>query len=101
MSTENEALWGGARYCVMRSTQTPTPSRSTFEVEIYGSLRWALECLIAAGNAGCCPTDRNWGGYIVTLRNICINVGETQEPAGIWRYHLQDHVTRLEQVLSA
>jgi hypothetical protein len=58
--------WGKARFTVRQS------DGSTRDLILRGRDRWALECLMKAGNTGCTPIDRpapRWSAYVHDLRH--------------------------------
>ncbi|MCY1127695.1 hypothetical protein OU426_12595 [Frigidibacter sp. RF13] len=58
--------WGKARFTVHES------DGSTRTIVVQGRDRWALECLIAAGQTGCTPIDHpgpRWSAYTFDLRH--------------------------------
>lgn len=89
--------WGQAAYTV-RNGQDETST-----ILISGRDRWALECLIAAGEKGCTPIDTpgpRWSGYVFNLRALGIEIETVTEPHGgpfsgtHARYLLRSHVER-------
>lgn len=58
--------WGKARFATHLSDGT------TREIIVQGRDRWALECLIRAGEQGCTPIDHpgpRWSAYTFDLRH--------------------------------
>ena len=74
-------------------------------VVVTGRDRWALECLIAAGEKGCTPIDTpgpRWSGYVHNLRALGVPIETVTEAHGgpfsgtHARYVLNARVTRAE-----
>lgn len=89
--------WGQAAYTV-RNGQDEPPT-----ILISGRDRWALECLIAAGEKGCTPIDTpgpRWSGYVFNLRALGVVIETVTEAHGEpfsgthARYVLRSHVVR-------
>jgi hypothetical protein len=60
--------WAKARFTVHNGDGT------TRKIIIQGRDRWALECLIIAGEKGCTPIDQpgpRWSAYVHDLRREC------------------------------
>ena len=61
-----EARWAKARFTVHNSDGTER------EIFVRGRIRWALECLIEAGEKGCTPIDHpgpRWSAYKNKLKH--------------------------------
>jgi len=59
------------------------PDDTRLSVIVKGRDRWALECLIAAGERGCTPIDTpgpRWSGYVFNLRDLGIQIETVTEP---------------------
>lgn len=94
--------WAKARFAVHQSDGTFR------EIVVEGRVRWALECLILAGAAGCTPIDHpgpRWSAYVFKLRRKYGLTIETITEAhdGPFsghhaRYVLRCHVTFLGEV---
>ena len=76
-------------------------------IAVSGRERWALECLIAAGGAGCTPIDHpgpRWSAYVFEIRGMGVEIETIREPHGgpfegtHARYVLRSRVTRAEAV---
>ncbi|GAA6181068.1 hypothetical protein NBRC116594_25060 [Shimia sp. NS0008-38b] len=53
------------------------------DVFVSGRNRWALECLIEAGDVGCSSLDYpavRWSAYIHNLRNMGVEIETRHEP---------------------
>ena len=77
------------------------------QILVAGRDRWALECLIAAGERGCTPIDTpgpRWSGYVHNLRRLGVPVETVTEAhdgpfSGTHaRYVLKARVTRAERL---
>ena len=77
----------------------------TRRIVVAGRDRWALECLIAAGEKGCTPIDTpgpRWSGYVHNLRGLGVPIETVTEAHGgpfsgtHARYVLKALVTRAE-----
>ena len=69
--------WGNAKYVVTATDGTTTT------ILVNGRERWALECLMAAGERGCTPIDHpgpRWSGYVHDLRGMGVNIETVNEP---------------------
>ena len=91
--------WEKAAFTVKNETEPP------FTINVCGRDRWALECLVAAGDSGCTPIDDPepcWSGYVFNLRQMGVDIETINEPQdGPFkgtraRYVLRSTVTRLE-----
>ena len=54
-----------------------------FRIAVKGRDRWALECLIAAGEKGCTSVDNpapRWSAYIFNLRRAGVLIETINEP---------------------
>ena len=76
---------------------------------LKGRPRWALECLLLAGDKGCTPISEpapRWSGYIHVLRQLGFDIETKHESHGgpfagsHGRYILKSRVTRGEAVLA-
>ncbi|WP_082899439.1 winged helix domain-containing protein [Sulfitobacter sp. EhC04] len=68
--------WGRALFTVKSEGSPPS------SVAVSGRDRWALECLIAAGERGCTPIDTpgpRWSGYVHNLRNLGVPIRTVTE----------------------
>jgi len=91
--------WGDAPYLIFGSQ---TEAKKT---TVNGRDRWALECLIAAGEKGCTPIDHpgpRWSGYVFNLRSMGFEIETVREqhsgpfPGSHARYVLRSIVERAE-----
>ncbi|MCP4192808.1 MAG: hypothetical protein GY768_19515 [Planctomycetaceae bacterium] len=91
--------WGIAAFFVRTGTEAPSA------IHVGGRDRWALECLIAAGETGCTPIETpgpRWSGYVFNLRQLGVDIETINEPhEGPFpgthaRYVLRSSVTRAE-----
>jgi len=91
--------WGLALFTVQTEGSPPS------NVAVSGRDRWALECLIVAGEKGCTPIDTpgpRWSGYVHNLRNLGVPIQTVTEGhegpfAGTHaRYVLRALVERIE-----
>lgn len=80
-------------------------SEQHFTITVSGRDRWALECLIRAGQQGCTPIDHpgpRWSGYKFNLKELGLEIETIHEnhkgpfPGAHARYVLRSKVTRLE-----
>ena len=65
MQRHNEGRWKKATYSIQRK------DGRRGDVVVAGRARWALECLISAGERGCTPIDTpgpRWSDYVFKLR---------------------------------
>ena len=91
-----------------KTTFTIEPAKHpAFTITISGRDRWALECLMAAGDAGCTPftgPGPRWSGYVHNLRQMGVQIETITEPhAGPFkgthaRYVLRCAVERLKKI---
>lgn len=54
----------------------------SFTIKVKGRDRWALECLIKAGKAGCTPIDYpapRWSAYVFNLRGLKVQIETVHE----------------------
>ena len=68
--------WGPRAFAV-RNPETP------FAVTVRGRARWALESLMAAGDAGCATIDDpapRWAAYVHELRALGFEIETLTEP---------------------
>ena len=75
MAKENS--WGPAPYDVQLKED------ESRWVVVAGRDRWALEALMAAGDAGCTPIDTpgpRWSGYVWNLRSAGVPIETVTEP---------------------
>ena len=73
----NQPQWGKATFTI-EPAKLPACS-----ITIPGRDRWALECLMAAGDAGCTPIDTpgpRWSGYVHILRQLGVVIDTVTEP---------------------
>lgn len=91
--------WGRLAFYVRNST---APAK---QITVYGRERWALECLIEAGEMGCTPIKKpgpRWSAYIFDLRSMGIDIETIREAhhgpfeGTHARYVLRSQVTREE-----
>ncbi|MDI3336648.1 hypothetical protein QKW60_09535 [Defluviimonas aestuarii] len=91
--------WGNAKYAVI------APDGTENIIMVNGRERWALECLIAAGEIGCTPIDHpgpRWSAYTHDIRGMGVEIETVHEPhGGDWpgthaRYVLRSRVRRVE-----
>lgn len=91
--------WAAAAFMIC------TDGRARKKLVVSGRDRWALECLIAAGEKGCTSIDTpgpRWSGYVFKLRQLGVAIETVTEPhegpfAGTHaRYVLRSSVTRSE-----
>lgn len=71
--------WGHALFTLT------LPDKSSVCIMVSGRDRWALECLIAAGDKGCTPIDTpgpRWSGYVHNLRKMGVDIETITEPHG-------------------
>ncbi len=69
--------WGIAAFSVRTGTQAPST------IHVGGRDRWALECLMAAGDKGCTPIDTpgpRWSGYVRKFRVAGVAIETIHEP---------------------
>ena len=69
--------WGKAQYAVTAPDGTETT------ITVNGRERWALECLIAAGERGCTPIDHpgpRWSAYTYDIRGMGVEIETIHEP---------------------
>lgn len=92
----NFSRWELAAFTIQNENE------ALFTVQVSGRDRWALECLLGAGNKGCTPIDHpgpRWSGYVFNLRELGISIETmTEAHAGPFkgthaRYVLQSVVT--------
>jgi hypothetical protein len=97
MNTKQTPGWGMAEYCISNGTE------ACFRLNLKGRVRWAMECLIAAGPKGCTPIDNpgpRWSAYVFDLRELNVQIETIHEPHGEpfsgthARYVLQSTVSR-------
>ena len=90
--------WGAALFTI------ETETGKSIRVMVAGRDRWALECLISAGDKGCTPIDTpgpRWSGYVYNLRGLGVPIETLTEPhegpfAGSHaRYVLRARVARI------
>lgn len=93
--------WAQAHFIIHLSDKTCA------RVVVSGRDRWALECLIAAGQKGCTPIDTpgpRWSGYVFNLRALGVPIETVKEAHGgdfsgtHARYVLSAPVTRDSEV---
>ena len=98
MKNQNDK-WGKAQYAVTAPDGTETT------ITVNGREKWALECLIAAGEQGCTPIDHpgpRWSAYVFDLRGMGVEIETFHEPhSGQWpgthaRYVCRSRVRRIE-----
>ena len=68
--------WNMAAFTIQNGTDAP------FTIYVSGRDRWALECLIAAGNKGCTPINTpgpRWSGYVYNLRRMALDIETIHE----------------------
>ena len=96
-SNDQNRDWNPANYAVRNGADAP------FTVTVSGRERWALECLMSAGNNGCTPIETpgpRWSAYVFDLRAMGLNIETINEAhAGPFagthaRYVLRSYVTR-------
>lgn len=66
-----------------RSFEVRNPETPPFAVTVRGRDRWALEALIAAGDAGRTPVDDpapRWAAYVHDLRALALEIETLTEP---------------------
>jgi hypothetical protein len=71
--------WGKAQFAIVADDGSET------KVTMQGRVRWALECLIAAGPKGCTPIDHpgpRWSAYTFDIRALGVNIETVTEPHG-------------------
>jgi hypothetical protein len=71
--------WGKAQFAIVADDGSET------KVTLQGRVRWALECLLAAGPKGCTPIDHpgpRWSGYTHCLRGMGLAIETLYEPHG-------------------
>ncbi len=59
------------------------PGQERRYILVSGRVRWALECLIAAGTKGCTPIDTpgpRWSDYVFNLRAAGVDIETITEP---------------------
>jgi hypothetical protein len=69
--------WGNAQFAVTALDGIETT------ITVNGRERWALECLIAAGDGGCTPIDHpgpRWSAYVFDLRGMGVDIETLNEP---------------------
>lgn len=90
--------WAKAPFTVQNGTAPQ------FTITPKGRDRWALECLIAAGEKGCTPIDTpgpRWAGYVLKLHKQNVNIDTiTEKHGGAFkgthaRYVLRSKVARV------
>ncbi len=95
----DQKAWGAALFTIHHD------NGDIDEVTVSGRNRWALECLIAAGESGCTPKDHpgpRWSGYVFNLREIGFIIETVHErhegpfPGKHGRYVLRSVVRRSE-----
>ena len=72
----DKSTWGMAPFKVHLEDETEVT------VLVSGRDRWALECLIAAGDKGCTPIDTpgpRWSGYVFNLRALGVPIETVTE----------------------
>lgn len=65
--TINQQRWNSAEFIIRNTGDAP------FQITVTGRERWALECLMAAGDTGCKPIETpgpRWSAYVFDLRVI-------------------------------
>jgi hypothetical protein len=89
--------WGRAAFILHDNPAEPA------RIVLHGRDRWALECLIAAGDRGCtpiAPPGPRWSAYVFKLREVGVQIEKRSEPHGgpfrghHARYVLRSTVTR-------
>ena len=73
----SEHKWGAARFTVT------TTCGAIETITVSGRDRWALECVIAAGQKGCTPIDTpgpRWSSYVHNLRKLGLKIETITEP---------------------
>lgn len=68
--------WGAASFTITRS------DCAAIQITVKGRDRWALECLIAAGDKGCTPIDTpgpRWSAYTFNLRSLGVDIETVTE----------------------
>lgn len=73
----SKSIWGHEAFILHDN-----PADSVHFV-VHGRDRWALECLIAAGDRGCTPIDNpgpRWSAYVFNLRAIGLCIETQTEP---------------------
>lgn len=95
----SDQRWGASPFNIHYENEHPR------ELVVSGRDRWALECLMAAGEKGCSPIETpgpRWSGYVFNLRHLGVAIETVTEPhdgpfAGNHaRYVLRCRVTRSE-----
>mgnify|MGYP001124775913 CR=1 FL=1 len=85
-------VWGAAPFKVTCSNDTSKT------VVVIGRDRWALECLIAAGERGCTPIDTpgpRWSAYVHSLREMGVEIETiTETHSGPFKGHHARYVLR-------
>ena len=79
MTNTTKAVWGRKAVLIHRDSDPP------LEVIVSGRARWALECLLAAGEKGCTPIDTpgpRWSHYVWVLREEGIQIETRSEKHG-------------------
>ena len=77
--SDNPDRWGDAPFMLT------SPTGTTATIVVKGRDRWALECLIHAGDAGCTPIDHpgpRWSAYVFELRQMGVVIETLQESHG-------------------
>ena len=76
MKNNYHCEWGLAAFDVI------TADGQEHCVLVHGRDRWALECLLAAGELGCTPIDHpgpRWSAYVFKLRRLGIEIETVHE----------------------
>lgn len=94
-----ETAWGRMAFHILHSGNAET------RIAVCGRERWALECLVAAGDKGCTPIETpgpRWSGYVHKLRRMGFAIETIRESHGgpfegtHARYVLRSRVRRAE-----
>lgn len=66
-----------------RSYVVTNPNKKPFNICVRGRQRWALDCLLNAGNKGCTPIDTpgpRWSGYVIDLQELGVQIETISQP---------------------
>ncbi len=77
MTDTTKSGWGKAAFTIQNGVDAP------FQITVCGRDRWALECLIHAGESGCTPIRHpgpRWSGYVFNLRQLGVVIETITEP---------------------
>ena len=75
--TNNPNRWNSAAFVVRDGGEPP------FQIIVTGRERWALECLMPAGDRGCTPIETpgpRWSAYVFDLRGMGLDIETVTEP---------------------